>query len=303
MAPVQRKSKSTSRATSGAPSSKRSKTIDLGWNSKNKDEDEHIDSGAESDDERYQAPSLQQEKDDEELEETLDAKKVRLAREYLRKIEADDSEEESDKDDSEEDDDETEHDRVGRKLQRERLKREGTLETAVAAKVDKSLSEMQAAFEKKSVTTSTSSENEAREWVSAGHVKMLRGHDLTPTCVALQSNGERAISGSKDHSVIIWDVERSEKAFTLCETWKKAGANEDTRNKGEVLSVACSDDGRYAAVGRRDASVCIFDIRSGKNNLVKTFTGHKGAVTCLSFRSQSLQLFSGSDDRCIRYVS
>jgi ribosomal RNA-processing protein 9 len=294
MAPARRKSNSTTRATSGAPSSKRSKTIDLGWNSKDKDEDEHIDSGAESDEERYQAPSLQQEKDDEELEETLDAKKVRLAREYLRKIEADDSDE-SDKDDSEEEEDETEHDRVGRKLQRERLKREGTLETAVAAKVDKSLSEMQAAF-----ATSTSSENEAQEWVSAGHVKMLRGHDLTPTCVALQSNGERAISGSKDHSVIIWDVERSEKASTLCETWKKAGANEDTRNKGEVLSVACSDDGRYAAVGKRDASVCIFDIRSGKNNLVKTFTGHKGAVTCLSFRSQSLQLFSGSDDRCIR---
>lgn len=79
-----------------------------------------------------------------------------------------------------------------------------------------------------------------------------------------------------------------------------------SRTMGEVLSVACSDDGRYAAVGRRDATVCIYDIRAANRastSLVKTFVGHKGPITSLCFRTQSLQLFSGSDDRCIRHYS
>jgi ribosomal RNA-processing protein 9 len=289
MSRLRKKSSGSGNTSSGA--TKKQKTIDLGWKN---DNDEHIDSDEEE--EGYQAPSLDDE--DVEEEETLDAKKVRLARQYLRKIEAGDSDESSASESDEED--EVKHDRIGIKLQRERLKQEGTLERAVADKVDKSLNQMRQSFESASVASQTTVEKEAKEWISAGHVKLLRGHDLTPTCVGLQLSGDKAISGSKDHSVILWDVEQERKDITLCQTWKRQGDPDTSRTQGEVLSVACSDDGRYAAVGRRDATVSIFDIRSGKNNLVKTFTGHKGPITCLSFRSQSLQLFSGSDDRCIR---
>ncbi len=78
---------------------------------------------------------------------------------------------------------------------------------------------------------------------------------------------------------------------------------------GEVLALAASDDGRYLAVGGRDALVKIFDVRLSPSNgnssigrctAAATFRGHKGPITCLAFRSQSLQLFSGSEDRCIR---
>jgi ribosomal RNA-processing protein 9 len=285
-----RKKSSGSRNT-GSGGTKKQKTIDLGWNN---DNDEHIDS--EEEDEGYQEPSLDDE--DVEEEETLDAKKVRLARAYLRKLEAGDSDESSASES--ENEDEGKHDRIGIKLQRERLKQEGTLERAVADKVDKSLNQMRQSLESASVASQTTVEKEAKEWISAGHVKLLRGHDLTPTCVALQTSGDKAISGSKDHSVILWDVEHERKDIILCPTWKRQADPDSARTKGEVLSVACSDDGRYAAVGRRDATVSIFDIRSGKNNHVKTFTGHKGPITCLGFRSQSLQMFSGSEDRCIR---
>ena len=105
---------------------------------------------------------------------------------------------------------------------------------------------------------------------------------------------------SKDHSVILWDMQQSKRIVNLWDHWKKRG-DEDMRTEGQALSVACSDDGRYAAVGRNDASLQIFDIRqSTGNNLVKTFTGHKSAITCLAFQTQSLQLFSGSEDRCVR---
>lgn len=269
---------------------KKQKIIDLGWNN---DNDEHIDSDEEDEEDGYGRGVSDE--DDGEEEETVDAKKVRLARSYLSKMEKGDSEDSSSASESDDDDDATEHDRIGSKLQRERLNLEGTLERVVADKVDQSLIK---------VRQSMDNDKDAKEWISTGHMKLLRGHDLTPTCVALQASGEKAISGSKDHSVILWDVEQEKKAFTLCPTWKQHKKDADvSRTIGEVLSVACSDDGRYAAVGRRDATVSIFDIRANKNNLVKEFTGHKGPVTCLSFRTQSLQMFSGSEDRCIRHYN
>jgi WD40 repeat protein len=79
------------------------------------------------------------------------------------------------------------------------------------------------------------------------------------------------------------------------------------------LSVAYSDDGRLAAVGSRDAVVRIFeDVRAnskvaadGNNglqpsNMVNEFRGHKGAIPVLCFQSNTPQLFSASEDRCIR---
>ena len=283
---------------------KKQRTIDF---------DDTIDSDGEHD---YDEDSVQGDNDDDiEEEETLDAKKVRLAREYLRKLESGDGSDEHSDSDDDSDDDATEHDRVGVKLQRERLKREGIFEQDVADKVRASLDRIRSALPSSSewqeqdeaTITTTQQMQQAKEYSESGNIKLLRGHDLTPTCVALQHDGTRAISGSKDHSVVIWDVQEERRATTLCPSWKKESKEEKEatpRTLGEVLSVACSDDGRYAAVGRRDATVCIYDIRANtKTSLVKTFTGHKAPVTCLSFRTQSLQLFSGSEDRCIRHYN
>jgi ribosomal RNA-processing protein 9 len=301
---------------------KKQKTIDFGI-------DHDIDSDHEDDDddnyEQQKKHHLDDKDDDVEEEETLDAKKVRLAREYLRKLEAGKDDDDQDDGSSSSDDDDdgsdgsdrmTEHDRIGLKLQRDRLKREGVLERDVADKVRNSLNQMRSSLPSSasaSATTTTVPEMEVKEWVDKGYIRFFRGHDLTPTCVALLSNGERAISGSKDHSVIVWDVEKECRSYTLCPSWKKESTEEKeatSRTMGEVLAVACSDDGRFAAVGRRDTTVCIYDVRVNNNkkssssqSLLKTFTGHKGPINCLSFRTQSAQLFSGSEDRCIRHYN
>lgn len=217
-------------------------------------------------------PSLEEESEEED--EPLEAKKVRLARQYLDEMDAKSTSSSSSNEEEQSDDD-----RVGRKLRNERQKKEGTYERLVADKVARELdSELE------------------------GRIHQLRCHDLTPTCVAI-SGSTRAVSGSKDHSVVLWDIEKQVKVDTICQQWKKSDRTE-SRSAGEVLSVACSDDGRFAAIGKRDGKVMIFDIRSKTGvNLVKTFYGHKGPVTCLSFRSQSSQLFSGGSDRTIRHYN
>jgi ribosomal RNA-processing protein 9 len=249
--------------------SKRSRTLDLGY------DDEHIDSASEGDEDGEHVVSLEDGHESQD-EEPLETKRVRLAREFLAKVDA-----KSD-DSSDEEVDDEEDDRLGRKLQRARQKQEGSLQRILADKTAKHAKSLHSPEESKN------------------NIHYLRGHDLTPTCVAL-SGSSRAVSGSKDHSVIMWDLEKETRITNIIEHWKKTT---DQRTAGQVLSVACSDDERYAAVGKRDATVSIFDIRAKAGcNLVHKFEGHKGAVTCLSFRSQSLQLFSGSDDRCIRHYN
>lgn len=280
--------------------SKRIKPVDLAAADHNIDsDDEEHDYDSDDND----APGLES-----SSEEDMATKKVRLAKEYLQKIEKDGSESESsgEEDDDEEASDDDDEDRIGRRLQRQRMKLEGTFERELADKIAKQVDllaqKVKVDHASTAAASAAASERQAEAWVDAGHVQLLRGHDLTPTSVAMTSDGTRAISGSKDHSVLLWDIDRATKLSTLRPHWKKQQSNHHAdRTAGQVLSVACSDDGRYAAVGSRDSYVRIFDIRTEK--IVKEFHGHKGAVTSVAFRSNSLELFSASEDRCIRHYN
>ncbi|CAM9139753.1 unnamed protein product, partial [Sphacelaria rigidula] len=59
-----------------------------------------------------------------------------------------------------------------------------------------------------------------------------------------------------------------------------------------------SDDGRYLATSGRNKVIKVWDCRTDK--VVETFKGHQDSVSCLTFRSNSLHLFSGSHDRCVK---
>ena len=310
---------------------KRSSNIDFSLNvddrknnNNNDDDDDEIHSSddeslSSNDDRKPMSPSS----DDEEDKETPAQKKVRLAREFLSKMEKvdDDSSSDDDNDDgattsSEEfdsDDDMGEKDRLGRRLERERLKKQGVLERMLAKKVQQSIEHKMSTLQY--LGDVDNAQEQAKYWEKNNHYKLCRGHDLTLTCVALHKpSGSKAYSASKDNSIIMWDVESQAKLQTIAPKWNPNKCDY-TRNSGEVLAMAASDDGRYLAVGGRDATVKIYDVRqkqqqhAGTKNtfdirgLVTTFEGHKGAVTALAFRSKSLQLFSGSQDRCIRHYN
>lgn len=274
-------------------------TLDLAWK---ENTDEHIASSDDESENERKEPRLQEEESEAEEEEALDVKRVRLAREYLDKLEG-----ESDAGSSvaSDEDSEDDQDHISRKLQRERLKREGTLERILADKVGKHVEALQAAMLQDKLAI-LSSHEAANLWIQSGNVRLLHGHDLTPTSVALDASGKVALSGSKDNSVIVWDVETGSRLHNLCRHWKqnKQGAKKGSRNGGEVLAVSISDDGRYAVIGKRDSKVTIFDLTSKTpEEIVKTFEGHKGPISSLAFQSYSHRLFSSSEDRCIRHYS
>lgn len=66
----------------------------------------------------------------------------------------------------------------------------------------------------------------------------------------------------------------------------------------QVLALAVSGDGRYLASGGRDRLINVWDCRT--DTVVETFRGHQDTVSCLAFRANSLALFSGSHDRCVK---
>ncbi|KAL7541077.1 hypothetical protein ACHAWF_006857 [Thalassiosira exigua] len=250
--------------------------------------------------------------EEEEEEETADAKRLRLAREYLRRMEAAESSSSEDDEDEGESDDEGDGenagdraDKVGKRIARERLRKAGLLESHLADAIAEGVATMRANVARTIGEEEASAERRAKAWLDAKYVTYHRGHDLSPTCVALSRDGNSAYSGAKDGSLFAWDVVGARKkscVLPVVKEWDGAG----DRNRRGILAVAASDDDRYLAVGGRDNCVRIFDVRTlGKSGAsasipVATMEGHKKAVTALCFRPRTLDLYSGSEDRCIR---
>ena len=283
-------------AASSSGGSKRTRTkLDLsgGRYGFGRDDDELDD---EDEDSEVEGESSEEEESEEE--ETVDAKRLRLAKDYLDKIEAQDSSS-SDSDGSSAATDSDTDDKVGKRILKERLKKTGLLQTCIAESVSRGIRDMKATIE-----ASDSAEKLAKSWLDKKYVTYHRGHDLTPTCVALSREGQHAFSGSKDGSLIMWDVEQGRKMTTMLSSKRADNQSMSARNDRELLALAASDDGRYLATAGRDKCVRVFDIRTLGNtdtaSPVTILEGHKKAVTSLAFRSRTMDLYSGSEDRCIR---
>ncbi|KAF2684821.1 small nucleolar ribonucleoprotein-like protein complex subunit [Lentithecium fluviatile CBS 122367] len=84
--------------------------------------------------------------------------------------------------------------------------------------------------------------------------------------------------------------------------WRKGNKNKKgdrdfLGHTGEIISVALSDSGRFLATGDKHARLIIWDADTLTPR--KLFTRHRDAVTSLSFRRGTEQLFSGGADRAV----
>ncbi|URE25815.1 U3 small nucleolar RNA-interacting protein [Musa troglodytarum] len=241
----------------------------------------------ESDDDLADLDVGQEEEDEGEgvPEETADEKRVRVAKEHLERIRAIAKrveEEEEEEEDEEEGRDEREGKRdslVAEILQKEQLEESGRVRRYIASRV--------------------SSPEPADEF------RLLVKHRQSVTAVALAEDDSRGFSASKDGVILHWDIEtgKSEKYLwpsedVLVSHYAKSLQNPARKRSKNVLALAVSSDGRYLASGGLDRHVHLWDTRTRQH--LQAFHGHRGPISCLTFRQGTSQLFSGSFDRTIK---
>jgi len=114
----------------------------------------------------------------------------------------------------------------------------------------------------------------------------LKDHTGYVERVAMTSDGLRAISGSADNTVRVWDLEMGHCILTL------------TGHAGVVYGVAISEDGRLAVSGSVDATVKVWDLSAGV--CLHTLQGHTDMVLGVSMTPDGSLGISGSRDGTVR---
>ena len=98
--------------------------------------------------------------------------------------------------------------------------------------------------------------------------------------------GAQALSGSRDRTLKLWDLETGR----LLDTF--------TGHKGMVLAVAVSPDGRHALSGSDDSTVKFWDLENGEQ--LRTFAGQGNVVNSLAISPDRRHGLTGSDDCTLR---
>jgi WD40 repeat protein len=116
----------------------------------------------------------------------------------------------------------------------------------------------------------------------------LRGgaHRGGIAALALTPDGSWAASGSWDHTIRLWNVDRGLATIVL------------SGHADAVVALAFSPDGTRLASGSWDGTVRLWDPRTGAH--VRTLEGHENFVLCLAWSADGRTLASGGADQSIR---
>jgi len=117
-------------------------------------------------------------------------------------------------------------------------------------------------------------------------VRVLEGHTGSVHSVAMSGDGLTAISGSRDHTVRVWDLGTGRCSAVL------QGHTHD------VESVGLSVDGRKAISGSSDGTVRVWDLSTGQCSAV--LQGHTDRVTSVGLSVDGRTAISGGVDETVR---
>jgi WD40 repeat protein len=114
----------------------------------------------------------------------------------------------------------------------------------------------------------------------------FQGHTDPVLCLAISPDGRRALSGSADNTVRLWDVTSGQ------EVRRFLGHTDD------VNAVAFSADGKRAVSAGRDRTVRVWDVETGA--AVRVFRGHTEPVLSAALDAGGRLAVSGGQDGTVR---
>ena len=104
---------------------------------------------------------------------------------------------------------------------------------------------------------------------------------------AIATEGRRAVTGHRDGSVVLWDLETGDKLASY------------KRSDASIWSVAFTGDPERFAASSHDWTVMLFDARA-RSAPVQVLEGHDSAVQALAYSPASHLLASGAADRTVK---
>ncbi|MBD2692711.1 WD40 repeat domain-containing protein [Anabaena catenula] len=115
---------------------------------------------------------------------------------------------------------------------------------------------------------------------------ILIGHSHIVSSLAISSDAKFLLSGSRDKTIKVWNLETGKLIHTL------------KSHRDGVYAVALSPNEQIIASGSADKTIKLWHLETGE--LLGTFTGHANTVTALTFTASGEMLVSGSLDKTIK---
>ncbi|KAF0984926.1 hypothetical protein FDP41_000825 [Naegleria fowleri] len=120
----------------------------------------------------------------------------------------------------------------------------------------------------------------------------LVGHNGWVTCLATSpSNPDILVSGSRDKSIVVWDLTKEQGAYGVPKRSLTGHAH-------YVSDLCMTADAQYALSGSWDKTLRLWNLNTGKCE--RNFLGHTNDVLSVSFSHDDRQIVSGSRDKTIK---